>query len=516
MSENARVRGKIPDLFLTLLGPHLEKVDEVISPGLTLLRWTSLRINPFVDSVHKALKQLELLVDRVNGIHEHRIQLVFNNMLRVPLCDLPANGTVTIAEFTSTTTRLCAEASATLDTKSQVAERAVQELVELLLGPEVPLEPPEDETAPGALATQRRIEQRSKLRQEADSLFLTYEHLSMDTLVQLTRLTLENLRRRVSVTMLTYGEHKFGKQHSDHPLFESNLVLSLPSIVMQPGLDEVQQGLNRAVQMIIAVTKEVYRWGQERQSLSPRVRSESRSLVSRSEVRSRGRLMAQVRIDSSALRNYFRIVSEHKEVAKLVSMLSTAINSTKTLVVQGMERFNKYHDLWDVEREKHMVEYMEGSPSVNEFRAEMQHYALMEEVVATEPDSIPAGAIVLSSEQLKIALCAEAKAWCVCYGRTMNCKYQTVMEEVFKSIDDWSKRLSRPLNDLDDIRSVMAALKEIRENEIRIDMSLEPIEVSDKLRSPSQHRVQLSVAPIGHHGNRLHLSIHSMVHTCDM
>ena len=202
VSENARVRGKIPELFLTLMGPHLEKVDEVISPGLTLLRWTSLNINSFVDNVHKALKELELLVDRVNGIHEHRIQVVFDNMLRVPLCDLSATGTVTITEFTSTTTRLCAEASITLDTKSQVTERAVQELLELLLGREMPLEPPEDETAPGALTMQRRIEQRSKLQQEADSLFLTYEHMNMDTLVHLTRQTLENLRRRVSVTML--------------------------------------------------------------------------------------------------------------------------------------------------------------------------------------------------------------------------------------------------------------------------------------------------------------------------
>ncbi len=59
----------------------------------------------------------------------------------------------------------------------------------------------------------------------------------------------------------------------------------------------------------------------------------------------------------------------------------------------------------------------------------------------------------------------------------MNTKYQTLMEEVSGCLEDWIKKLSRPLNDLDDIRGVMAALKEIRENEIRIDMSLEPIEV---------------------------------------
>ena len=51
------------------------------------------------------------------------------------------------------------------------------------------------------------------------------------------------------------------------------------------------------------------------------------------------------------------------------------------------------------------------------------------------------------------------------------------MEEIFDFIADLSKRLTRPIKDLDDIRFAMAALKEMRENEIRIDMSISPIEV---------------------------------------
>ncbi len=87
------------------------------------------------------------------------------------------------------------------------------------------------------------------------------------------------------------------------------------------------------------------------------------------------------------------------------------------------------------------------------------------------------GTLCLHTEKIKLALCTEAKSWRVAFGRAMNTKYQSLMEEVSGCLEDWLKRLSRPLNDLDDIREVMAALKEIRENEIRIDMSLEPIEV---------------------------------------
>ena len=75
----------------------------------------------------------------------------------------------------------------------------------------------------------------------------------------------------------------------------------------------------------------------------------------------------------------------------------------------------------------------------------------------------------------------ETKAWRHDYGKACNNKYRTEMEEIFEFIDDLNNRLNRPIKDLDDIRYAMAGLKEIRENEIRIDMAIGPIEVKDSL-----------------------------------
>ena len=63
----------------------------------------------------------------------------------------------------------------------------------------------------------------------------------------------------------------------------------------------------------------------------------------------------------------------------------------------------------------------------------------------------------------------------------MNEKYRQVMQDTLDQIEDLSKRLSRPIKDLDDIRVTMTAQKELRENEITIDLSLGPIEVSPEL-----------------------------------
>ena len=78
---------------------------------------------------------------------------------------------------------------------------------------------------------------------------------------------------------------------------------------------------------------------------------------------------------------------------------------------------------------------------------------------------------------MKYALNVETKAWRLHYGKACNTKYHTEMEEIFTFIDELNKKLSRPIKDLDDIRFAMAGLKDIRENEIRIDMSIPPIEV---------------------------------------
>ena len=52
------------------------------------------------------------------------------------------------------------------------------------------------------------------------------------------------------------------------------------------------------------------------------------------------------------------------------------------------------------------------------------------------------------------------------------------MHEIFLFIEDIEKRLAREIKDLEDIRLIMIAVKDLRENEITIDMNITPIEES--------------------------------------
>ena len=78
---------------------------------------------------------------------------------------------------------------------------------------------------------------------------------------------------------------------------------------------------------------------------------------------------------------------------------------------------------------------------------------------------------------LKLALTVEAQAWKLAFGRSLNDHYRVSMENITVFVGEFHKKLSRPVNDLEDVRMMMIALEEIREKEIDIDMELSPIEV---------------------------------------
>lgn len=473
VTENKRIHNKVSDLFSPLMDVHYEKVDEAISPGLTLIHWNSLNLDAYIDSVTAAHEELELFIDRLNNMHNNRIKAHFEEIEKISLFNIPESSTMKPFEVYSQTKELCTAATVAIETKSQVVERAVEELINMLAGPKVVPEKFEDQSDPGAATLKRKMENWTKQMQETSILKRHYEQMLIDTLYRLLRSALEVIRKRLAISVVTYGELQ--KEKLNRPLFEADLILSVPTIIMIPGLDEMQQWLNKTVSAITSTTKSVFRWGQSRQMIPSRPEGEP-NLQSR---RTRYHITIDVPPPEKAkLKSFYRSVSEHKEIQKLVSALSSAINSTKAVFRETIKKFAYYNHLWKVDREQKMRKFIdEGNPGVSEFREEMSKYTELGDEILLEPDTMVAGVVLLSLDKLKLAFSTEARAWVVSYGHTMNHMYQTVMEEVFKSIEDWSKRLGSPVVDLDDIRSIMAALKEIREKEIQIDTSLDPFEV---------------------------------------
>ena len=66
-------------------------------------------------------------------------------------------------------------------------------------------------------------------------------------------------------------------------------------------------------------------------------------------------------------------------------------------------------------------------------------------------------------------------------GQAMKKKYKKEMDYVYAVINEMDRKLDRPIRDLDDVRMIMETLGKIREQEVDMELRIDPIEVFSKL-----------------------------------
>ena len=297
--------------------------------------------------------------------------------------------------------------------KCMKVETATHELIELLLvggseeavagssGEATNALSQSDELRPGERTLQRKQQKEEELRQEAKLLFDHFSQRTLEALIRCTKTTLESIRRRVSSpSSLLYGEATEDKKKKEcKPAFKVKLTLAIPNVALKPALEEIQGVVNEAVQHILAVHKGVYQWGRSKEVVkaettpTAQLRAPSGMLTSIVMQASNAQLGTETK--KILPQSFFKAVSEHKEVAKLLSLLSTTISSAKVLVTQALERFKQYEDLWTVDREKCMSEFLESSPMLSDFEGRIREYERLETVVMEEDEELPAGSLIL-------------------------------------------------------------------------------------------------------------------------
>ena len=71
----------------------------------------------------------------------------------------------------------------------------------------------------------------------------------------------------------------------------------------------------------------------------------------------------------------------------------------------------------------------------------------------------------------------ESAAWVKRFGEALKSTHLKEMERLFALLTDLSRRLERPLKDLDDIKSAIDILRKTRDLELDMDDAIDPIEV---------------------------------------
>ncbi|GAB1603178.1 hypothetical protein Ahia01_000598300, partial [Argonauta hians] len=572
LTENNDIRSKFSGVLEPLMRIHLARIDKAIEPGLTTLTWTAIGINEYLENVEQTLRSLTLLLDRVSDICEFRIEAILLEISQVKLCEFPDSEPWPVKHFMEKTQMLCGQGGQCLSQKSQNLENSVNELITVLCNKPLEVEVEEesantedaDSRSPmvpnnlqgfqqrtGSSRNSRRTlqlhssqetEVRPRQKQSwqkqslEDILELKnyYNHRHMDALVKVTRNTLEAIRKRItsSISIMHYIEsqkYPEATKNNSRPFFRADAILTIPTISVQPTLDDIQQIINKAVHMVVSVSKRITLWSKQPPPKLVKVKQKSGLTVTSTSGGPPSSMLSTLSATTTAMpdtttlssvsfamegsdrlttlstndpssesmhsrvdadnstegsvvpplsKSYYKCISENKEITKLVSLLSASVNTMRKEVSSSLEVFSHYHKLWSVDRNQDLDRFLAEDPSLSDFESKIVYYEQLENNILQEAECFDVGPIAIHTEKLCFGLLTETKIWRQHYGKICNIKYRTDMEKNFAFIDDLSKRLNRPIEDLDDVRHAMSALKEIRENEIKIEMSIGPIEES--------------------------------------
>jgi dynein heavy chain len=134
---------------------------------------------------------------------------------------------------------------------------------------------------PAQLHMKRKRDQLLALQDAAYEVFSYFSHRNLEAIIKLIKVTLEKVRKRIANAMQNVAYVQVGgaseedtaaaaeseallneqrRRRGETPIFRAYAMLAIPNIVMQPSIDEIQQTVAKAVQLVLGITKHINQW----------------------------------------------------------------------------------------------------------------------------------------------------------------------------------------------------------------------------------------------------------------
>ncbi|XP_077101314.1 dynein axonemal heavy chain 5-like [Siphateles boraxobius] len=466
---NTAVR-RIPGVLKSPMQPFIRSVKTALYPGLTILSWTSLNIDYFIGCVYKALQELEQVVKVAMDILECRIDSVLKSMCSTHLITLPNDEPVTPDTFLTNAETTISTAREMLKIASQQVEDSILEMVGEL---NRVLKPSERVNLENCQCLHPDAKQRTRcLHCLPCTFYIMIGHMcqrNTDALVKATKRSLDALRRRllgVRSTQLSSSQREATPQF---PILRASVELAIPKIVVRPSLEHIQSILNKAVNMVLSMAKDIPLW---KFSNVQQEQWEAEQLA----LRENGDETLVTK--PLTLRSLDRQVIEHKDVNKALAQLVPVVSSLKVDTGDILQGLSQFSSLWNQDPAEQVKAFLATNPFLAEFSAQLSQYSKFETQIQELPSTCIAGPILYETDSLKQSLIEECRIWKRAFGAALNQKASVSMAEISSFVDGVSRQLQRPISDLDDVRETMAALQEVQQAEIRIDTLIGPVEES--------------------------------------
>ncbi|XP_022821404.1 dynein heavy chain 8, axonemal-like [Spodoptera litura] len=543
VERSNQIRRSMPKLYLPLLRAQLIKLEKAFQPGLSTITWTSLKIEAYCESIEAVLDEVDLFVKEVTycyvllecivtqnvpnlyfniwldieckkitlvkvlmvqlqvvDIKEARIDAILLSITQTMLVYLPESAVDPNTLYLENLLRRD-EITTDIQLKSWNAEIAVIELIHKFLD-SVPCKEIQnlkdnwldfDKVLKQVTSATRVFPDDAAFIEidnideydvthtinECNELFAYFATKCLDALIKCTRHSLDMLRRRASVSSFLTMTTDPVEIKKLRPLMLTHMQLKIPRILIEPTLEQIQTSFSQVVlNCIMDIHRNVFMWGQQEQIKKEELAG---TLVQMSNSRSISNL--------GGVRNYFRMVSEHKDIVRSVMALQGMMYMYKLDIEKRLKEYEKFSYLWAEDRVQQLQAFVNLEPLNVQIKDMFCKFDAQTEEVVNLPERHVIGSIQINMERIKLALHLESVEWKRILGKLLGNAYKDRVEKLMQFIRDRMKTMNKKIKDLDDVRVAMMCLKLIREEFINMDMALDVIEESYAIFA--QYQIQI-------------------------
>lgn len=417
LREYKRVKSRVVKVVEPLLTAALEDLEYRLRPGMITLTWTSMNIAAFKKHVHTGLHRLDDLISTVNDIIENRIENNLRVIARTLLVDLPAGDSFTLQDFVASQREFISGKSEVLRYKSMEIEGAVEDLLHIARSYEV----------------DSRV--TVVIDQTANALYNHYHQFLYAALLACTKNSLNSLKARVATRTSAVIQE---------PFFEVDVQLCIPSVNLNPTLEEVQETINKASKAVLACSKRIDRWGQKH--IPPEQRA-----------------------------NFFSSLTEDIEVVRVVLLLTGSIQGVRNTIDKFLEHFYRFDWLWKNDVDESYKRFMETKPEINDYEKSLQYFLDTQGDIESIPSYHVIGALSMNTEGLKKRLKEETQLWMDRYSEHLHKLSRSKLQNMLEYMKSTLSMLDRTVDGINPLRYVMDVLKEIRNRQSIITIQINPI-----------------------------------------
>ncbi|XP_072367150.1 dynein axonemal heavy chain 10 isoform X2 [Scyliorhinus torazame] len=419
-----------------LMTEHIRELHRVIRSGYRRLNWNSLGINDYLARCEQAIGKFESLV---NQIHKN-VRDIATKLAAIESTDL----------FKRPPPKSKEDLAGVKEFYEYVEQERTKDILNLVskykaIGPLL--------TKMEGLVFHTNTGKASKMA----LYYKFWEHRVYDCLVKMISKNLQ----QINISIL-------GSSPLFTPLFQVEVHLSAPEIVLKPTASEVYQLTLQNIKDCVETTKLFVRWMHG-------------SCIECSPHYIDGD-------DEPIIFSFYSDISQYPQIIE--QAISTSQNLQKLLgsLSKYLNRWKKYRSLWKMDKSIVVEKFAARNPSCVSYDEKLQFYTRICEEVTEQPMVKDEQCIRLQLRPLAFSVQENANSWVHSLGFCLNESAKRELYNLKTELEELSVALKRAPDSLEDLKYVLSTIAKIRFMSLAVELRLK--DTQERYRTLAMYDIQ--------------------------